>query len=415
MRLRPIALVLLLILVGGCTSRSEEPTATPDPAAPTAVVEPPSDTGTAVTGRRADLLAVVEAYDAYHPVPPSDLDERVARLAPRVEEMTPDEFLVAVSRLTAGRDRDGHTGVFPLAQPDLEVWPLQLYAFDDGWRVIRARPPYRHLVGARVTAVGGRSMDEVTRMVAPLVSRDNSATVRGRLPQYLVVPSLLRGLGLRPSLTVGGQQVVPEPISTESYAAWNGLFYPLVCPRLRPPSSPDWTITRSDRGIVARYGLVSRFDDDRTIDAFAARLRRLSRSTEGPIVIDVRDNPGGDNGTYPPLLSALQDVADRRPGRLRVVFGRCTFSAATNFVAELLATTDAVSIGEPMGGAPNMWGDATEVALAHSGIALHVATIEWELGGPDKRPMIKPDVATPVTWADHRLGIDRALRTALSG
>jgi hypothetical protein len=263
------------------------------------VVEPPSDTGTAVTGRRADLLAVVEAYDAYHPVPPSDLDERVARLAPRVEEMTPDEFLVAVSRLTAGRDRDGHTGVFPLAQPDLEVWPLQLYAFDDGWRVIRARPPYRHLVGARVTAVGGRSMDEVTRMVAPLVSRDNSATVRGRLPQYLVVPSLLRGLGLRPSLTVGGQQVVPEPISTESYAAWNGLFYPLVCPRLRPPSSPDWTITRSDRGIVARYGLVSRFDGDRTIDAFAARLRRLSRSTEGPIVIDVRDNPGGDNGTYP--------------------------------------------------------------------------------------------------------------------
>lgn len=414
MRAHPVAsaVVLLVLLTGACTSTSEETPA--GSKSPSAATLPSGSAPTDVSGRRADLQAVAAAYESSHPVPPPELRERIERLAPTVDAMTPDEFLVAVSRLTAGRDRDGHTGVFPLAQPELEMWPLQLYSFDDGWRVVRARPPYRHLVGKRVTAVGGRPMDEVVRMVTPLVSRDNSATVRGRLPQYLVVPALLRGLGLSPSLTVAGRKVAPEPISTEAYATWNDLFYPLVCPRLRPPSSPDWAIMRTKRGVVARYGLVTSAVGDQTITTFAARLRRLSRTTDGPIVLDVRDNPGGENGTYPPLLRALQDVAARHPGRLRLVFGRCTFSAATNLVAELLATTDAVSFGEPMGGAPNMWGDADEVTLPDSAVTVHVATVEWELGGPDKRSTIRPDVPTALTWADHRRGIDRALQKALT-
>ena len=61
-----------------------------------------------------------------------------------------------------------------------------------------------------------------------------------------------------------------------------------------------------------------------------------------------------------------------------------------------------------------MWGDADEVTLAGSDVIVHVATVEWELGGPDKRSTIRPDVPTALTWADHRRDIDRALWNALS-
>lgn len=409
MAVRAVVVVLLMACTSVPGDLADDPAATPAVTpAPSATPEP----GGELSGRRADLEALVEAYEWTHPSPPARLRDRVQALAARADDLSSDEFLVEVSRLTAGRDRDGHTGVFPLGQPDLGIWPLQLYEFDDGWRVIRARPPYRELVGGKVTAIGGRPVAQVKRMTTPLVSRDNAATVRGRLPQYVIVPAVLRGLGLEASLTVDGRRVVPQPISTEAYATWADIFYPLVCPRLRAPDVPDWAVRRSGDAVVARFGLVSSLSDDLGIDEFADRVRRLARKTSGPVVIDVRDNPGGDNGTYRALLSAVVEIARRDPRRLRLVFGRCTFSAATNFAAEVMAETDAVSFGEPMGGSPNMWGDADEFTLPESGIVLHVATVKWELGGRDWRPMIKPDVAVPLRWSDYRGGKDQALRAA---
>jgi hypothetical protein len=106
-------------------------------------------------------------------------------------------------------------------------------------------------------------------------------------------------------------------------------------------------------------------------------------------VVDLRSNPGGENGSYPPLLAALQQVARERPGTLRLLVGRSTFSAATSFVMEVLATTDAVVVGEAMGGSPNLRGDA-DLHRLPSGPRVHVATRWWEMGGRDDRVTLEP-------------------------
>lgn len=130
------------------------------------------------------------------------------------------------------------------------------------------------------------------------------------------------------------------------------------------------------------------------------------------VVVDLRHNSGGENGSYPPLLEALQELP---AGSVRLLTSRTTFSAATNFVAEVTSSTDALVVGEPMGGAPNMWGDAREVVLPGTVAVLHVATRLWELGGVDLRSTVPVDVEVPVTWADWSAGRDRALERALVG
>lgn len=97
--------------------------------------------------------------------------------------------------------------------------------------------------------------------------------------------------------------------------------------------------------------------------------------------------------------SRLEALAAERPGRLRLLVNRCTFSAATNVVVQLLGSTDAVVVGEVMGGSPTMWGDAEPHTLP-SGTVVHVATRTWALGGPDAPAALDPDVPVPVRWAD---------------
>ena len=55
------------------------------------------------------------------------------------------------------------------------------------------------------------------------------------------------------------------------------------------------------------------------------------------VVVDLRNNGGGDNRRYGPLLEALRDPRIDRPGRLFVLIGRLTFSAAGNFATDVEA------------------------------------------------------------------------------
>ena len=58
----------------------------------------------------------------------------------------------------------------------LHAWPIWLWDFPDGLRVVAAREPYTDLVGARLTMVGGASVEDAIATVESLVPRDNPST-----------------------------------------------------------------------------------------------------------------------------------------------------------------------------------------------------------------------------------------------
>ena len=436
--------VLVALAVAGCAGPGEPsttPAAPSESATPVATPAPASATPTAAPTRADELELLVERLEAVHPEPflgttRETFLARVEDLAARADDLATDAYLVELMRLFADRDRDGHSGVIPFAQADelISAWPVALYEFTEGTYVVAARAPYEDLVGGRVTRVAGRPLEEVRELVAPLVSHDNAATVAARLPGYLVVPEVLRGLGLladgAPGLTVetaAGESidVTPEPIPMSEFRTWRGLFDPLVPPSLPPDEDGPLTLRNraerfwlediGDTLYVGYHQVQSTSASNESITPFVERIRAtLEDGSVERVVLDVRHNPGGENRMAGPLRDALREQATSDPGSVGVLIGRSTFSAAGILIAELRDVDGIRFIGEPSGSSPNLYGDATIVELPASGLRVHVATRWWETSPGDPALSIEPDAPVPVRWRDYAAGTDAALDVALS-
>jgi C-terminal processing protease CtpA/Prc len=135
------------------------------------------------------------------------------------------------------------------------------------------------------------------------------------------------------------------------------------------------------------------------------------------VIVDVRQNPGGDNHLYVPLLQLLRDPAVDRPGRLFVVTDRVTFSAAANFATEVEQSTTARFVGEPMGGGLNFWGDARWVKVPNYPVPMQLAVDSryWQkAAADDPRLTIEPGIPVGMLAADYFGGRDLALDAALT-
>lgn len=91
-----------------------------------------------------------------------------------------------------------------------------------------------------------------------------------------------------------------------------------------------------------------------------------------------------------------------------------TFSAATNVVTELEATTDVTLVGEATGGSPNMYGDWVIVPLEHSGLRFRVSPELVVKSDPDDPGLaIEPDLAVALTSTDYFGDVDPAMEAIL--
>jgi hypothetical protein len=158
-------------------------------------------------------------------------------------------------------------------------------------------------------------------------------------------------------------------------------------------------------------------EPDETIAAFAGRLRVFVDSAAvDRLVLDLRLNRGGD-GTLnrPLLLSLIRSPKLEGSGRLFVLIGRSTFSAAQFLVHDLEENTEAVFVGEPTAGKPNSYGDSRRITLPNSGITVRASIFYWQRSHPlDSRQWKGPDVAAELTSRDYRANVDPAMREVLA-
>jgi hypothetical protein len=98
--------------------------------------------------------------------------------------------------------------------------------------------------------------------------------------------------------------------------------------------------------LYVQYNAVNNKPDE-TIASFAAKLEAFADSHPVErLAFDIRQNSGGNNYWNAPLIRAvLRSRLDAR-GKLFVIIGRSTFSAAQNFVNELLRFTEPTLVGE---------------------------------------------------------------------
>ena len=389
-----------------------------------------------IAGWRTDIDELVPQMDRLHPkldhgTPLADLSEAAAQLSGRVPELADDEILVGVMRLVAmvsAAGCDAHTGAYVWGEGTYPVTslPLRLWVFDDGVRIVDALEPQRDLIGARIDAMDGHPMAEVLDVVDPLIPRDNAWTVKLLLPRFLLMPEIHRGLGLADdgplamALTLPDGRQVTRSIAAIPMADYNGwagaygLHLPVdpAVPYLARIGDLLWWNRRADGALVIQWNRIEHVP--------SAELEALREAIADPattrVVLDLRHNYGGEVSALQPIADLMADPSVDRPGRLFVLTGRNTFSAASLLVARLDAQTSATIVGEAMGGCPTSYGDPDPINLPFSGIQVDVSTtLEIGADAQDERPTIEPELPAPLTFEAWRSKLDPGLEAIAAG
>lgn len=333
---------------------------------------------------------------------------------------------------------DGHSNVSPWRDSTaaFHQLPVALYWFEGGLFIRAATEGQKSLVGARVIAIGGKSVEEAIARVRPLISRDNEMGVRAWAPILLSMPEVLQAIGLSPnptravfSLESGGARhdvtltpVGPFPMLTgETDRTW--LKRPgWVDARDRAPE-PLWLshveekywyrLLPEKRALYCQINAIQQNPAD-SLRAFLARaIGEADSAGAERLVLDLRLNGGGDGSWNRDILRSLVKSRYDEAGRLLVITGRRTWSAAQMLINALENISDATFVGEPSASRGNVYGDSKKIVLPNSHLTVRVSSLYWQQSDPrDMRPYIDVSVPAPLTIGDYVAGRDPALEAA---
>jgi hypothetical protein len=416
---------------------------------PTARVE--AQSGAALTAAeaaawRADLRALAAELPRRHPMlfegltptrlTAARLDSAVRQLDARIPSLSRTRVIVELERIVAMVGA-GHTSINPLFDPAIgfHYYPLELHVFKDGMYVLRAGAPQTALAGARVLRIGRYSADSALRLVAAVISHENDQFLRAQAPTYLMLPEVLDALGIADDmghlpieLEKDGRRwtavVAPAgPLSPNPHAravidqtGWASMRPSSVpAPLYLSRDEPRWFRHLPERRtlyVAYQSSVPAQNGAGESIDAFFTRVLAAADEPEVErLVIDVRGNMGGESFYNRQLLLGIvrRTRLDQR-GKLFVMVGRRTYSAAMNLVNEFERYTNATFVGEPTGSPPAFFGDHRSFALPNSGVSVNISSLWWQTANPrDKRPFVAPQIYAEESADDYRAGRDPAL------
>lgn len=357
--------------------------------------------------------------------------EFVAAKAALLEEAADTElprYAMALGRLFHTAN-DGHTASIPLygeAPEFKQRFPLKLKRFDDGLYVVAAKGEAAPLLGGRITAIGGRRIDALLRDFVRVQASGNRAWPANWTPSGMTVPGFLIGLGAAPGLDASVRFEVAfadgRRAGAKLRAAADGheglAEIARAAPPLKAPGDGAENYAAEIDGGRALAVVIGAMEDEpkKSMRAFSMEaIAAVSASKADRLIIDIRDNGGGNNMLAEPLRRMIVKSRFNRRGGLYVLTSPQTFSAAQNFATRLERETEAIFVGEPTGGAPNHFGDAKFSTAPQSGIPYIISTLRWQDSPPfDDRDWILPDLPAPPTFADYVAGRDGALAAALA-
>jgi hypothetical protein len=354
--------------------------------------------------------------NAFHALPRRRFDSLVAVLNNSLNHLDRDQAYVELDRL-ASAIGDAHTYV-ELPQ-DTPRFPFRARRFGSVYRVIAVARGQEQMLGARLVQIDTSPIQLVMRRLWSLTPADEHAGLRqSRAEGFLSVGVMLHGLGLTAARDRVTLTLVPE----------NGAELRLDV-RAVPPGPSEWRDVFTDTPLYARHpGLSfwyqylpeakSVYCSFRGYDSLPERaaglLRLVARVHPEKLVIDLRQNAGGDyTAGLRHLIEPVSRLSDlNRRGHLFVAIGPNTFSAGMANAVQLRERTAAILVGDTIGEKPNSWQEPREMQLPNSHLTVRYSTRYYHFvqGGSN---VVAPDHRVVPTWAEYRAGHDPVLEWIL--
>lgn len=407
--------------------------------------------------RREDIAQFRTEFFAkdrsYSPAARAEAERRLVELERADVDMKPAAFDLEIARIVALAD-NGHTASFegPRSRRYDRV-ELRLTPFGEDFYVLRAQEKYADLLGAKLIAIDGVTIDKLRPRYRALKGgvarwRDRGAAYFLESPEQLRADGVVTEPGelsyrftLRDgtlverklTATAGGtarapgnaaRWMNPEFADIEGNA-WRSLLPVDNVPwSLQEPTKVfRWRMDVAQNAIIVEMRQTSNAKEEKLADFFRAVEAAIETHKPANLVVDLRLNGGGD-------LTTTRDFAERLPtlipGRIFILTSPWTFSAAISTAGYLkqAAPMRTTVVGEAIGDTLNFFAEGKSVTLKHSREVVLYATERHDyqtgcrafkdchgqvVGRPITVTSLDPDIAAPWTIAAYRAGRDPAM------
>lgn len=358
--------------------------------------------------------------------PRRKFDAEIADLEGHLGTWSDDRIALELARILAGAHVAHNMVLFPSAFGFEWQLPVAFEWYSDGLLITNATPAYHHLIGARVAAIGSFTPEKLGSAVAPYISHENSGWLRVQAADFVTERPVMSMLGLIDPEERVTMTVVPPGASSPgvvclpfvqnpdfSLSLYQALRIPTPLRRMHWDKDYWYQFLEDSHTGYIQYR-ACRNDPKMTFADFArATLADLDRHSVNRIVIDLRENDGGNSTLIRPLVEGLK-AHPQWNGHIYALIGARTFSSGLLNAIELKLDAGATLIGEPTGGKPGSYGEVEQISLPKSRLMVLYTLKYFRAPKGFDRDALYPDVFAAFTSEDILAGRDPAL-AAIAG
>lgn len=371
-----------------------------------------------------------KAFNVVRNFTKEDLEKETERIHNAIPGLTDIQVTVEFMKLLV-KVGDGHTQFYARTETaELRKHiPVEFYWFREGLYIVQADKRFENLLGAKVISMEGKTPEDIFIALTPLLSKDNAQTTKIMSTMRMRQTAILHAMGLSKSpdnlslalMDKNGKNiyvVLPADSEITSRRLWDGLpanwaglenTIAQKPPYLRDRYSYYWfEYLEKEKTVWFQYNKVLN-DVTKPYPKFLDSLFSfIEKNNVERLVIDLRNNNGGNGELSYPLIEKITGTKKiNQKGKLFVITGRKTFSAAGICISLLEKHTRAIFAGEPAGTSPLFIGEEFEFTLPYSHLTGNVSDREHHYANAvDFRVWIAPTLYAEPSYEDFIKGKD---------
>jgi hypothetical protein len=352
-------------------------------------------------------------------------DAAAARLEAQVPQLTDGQVVVRLAQMVAMLHDDETLVLFPRGP----VFLLDAQLVGGGLYLLAVPAADRAVLGARVLAVDGHPVAQVLARAGSVIDAEDPQLRSNSETGVLDDGALLHWLGITTSesaavLTVTTAAGHHETVRIASAAGVSAFIdTPLLFTFHLPgeayvplplyqqdAAQPYWMrILPAQHAVYLKYNQCVEGSGFQQLAAQA--LAQLATHPDYRLIVDLRNNFGGDSGPFQSLIAAIQaNPGLRARGRVIGLVNQFTDSSAT-VDAHSLQQAGVLLIGQPPADPVDEWGGEQTLQLPWYGIVIQYTSAAVN---SDTTPMGIPNIVVEPTLAQILAGDDPVLAAALA-
>lgn len=333
----------------------------------------------------------------------ADFNRKVLAIELKAPTLTNESFEIELYKLIK-EIGDEHTRIEPVYK---KVLPLKVDFFKEGIYVTHTSAAYSYLLSKKLDGINDSSISAVIKQFEEIIKTDNFSYFDVYFQQLVNKPAVLKGLNVMKedasaTFILDGKPQIISTLKKEDFHA------DATVQTLKNSKTDNYWYQPTDDFLYFNYQ--SCFEQtDKPFEAFNEDLWQfLEKNKPKKIVIDLRNNSGGNSAILNPFLDKLKSSYLNEKGRLFVLIGKSTFSSALMNAVNLKRNFNAILLGQPTSGNVNHYGETRGFQLLNTRLIVGYSTRYWEIW-KGYEGALKPDVKIEYSIYNFNKGIDEAL------